>query len=69
MPAKKWISPMMRGRGLRTINALPPSVPKRIPLLGKRFEPAARLPHRRLTGPAWHVPGFEQLAVIRPVHD
>jgi hypothetical protein len=66
MPAKKWISPMIRGRGLQTINALPPSVPKRISLLGKRFEPPKRMPHRRLTGPAWFVPGFEQLAWIKP---
>lgn len=60
---------MMRGRGLRTINALPPVVPKRMGLVGKSFEPPRRIPHRRLTGPAWHVPGYEQLAVVRTARD
>jgi hypothetical protein len=58
---------MMRGRGLRTIKALPAQVVRpRIALMGSRFEAPKRPPRRRLEGPAWHVPGYEQLAFLEP---
>jgi hypothetical protein len=58
---------MLRGRGLRTINALPPPPPpSRNALVGSRFEPPRRPLYKRLTGPVWHVPGFEQLALLEP---
>jgi hypothetical protein len=66
MAAKKWQSPMMRGRGLKTINALPPAAaPSRIPLLPIQTVAPRRPPRRPLTGPSWHVPGFEQLAFLQ----
>lgn len=61
---------MMRGRGLRTIQALPPlAVRPRIALVGNRFEIPKRPPRRRLEGPAWHVPGYEQLAYLESQRD
>lgn len=67
MSAQKWKSPMMKGRGLRTINALPPPPPpSRIPLLGSQMAKAPRPPRKPLTGPTWFVPGFEQLAFLDP---
>jgi hypothetical protein len=70
MAAKKWQSPMMRGRGLRTINAMPAAKPSsRIPLLPGQLAAPRRLPRKPLSGPVWHVPGFEQLAILAERRD
>jgi hypothetical protein len=59
---------MMCGRGLRTISALPiASHAQRIPLLGRRLNNVKPRPHKKLTRPVWHIPGFDQLAcLVRP---
>jgi hypothetical protein len=63
MAGKKWTSPMLRGRGLRTINALPP-----LPALTRgpwgRGEATLKPQAKALQGPQWHVPGYAQLAVL-----
>lgn len=66
MATKKWIPPMIRGRGLKTINALPtlPQKPE-MSLIGRLSEPIKRPVYQKLTGPIWHVPGFAQLAALQ----
>ncbi len=66
MATKKWIPTMIRGRGLKTINALPPLAAKpQISLIGRLSEPLKRPVYRKLTGPIWHVPGFAQLSALQ----
>ena len=63
MAAHKWISPMLKGRGLKTINALPPK-----PSLKQTVSPLAGQagPHglskKTSAGPRWNVPGYELLS-------
>ncbi|MFM1941308.1 MAG: hypothetical protein RI897_290 [Verrucomicrobiota bacterium] len=57
---------MIRGRGLKTINALPPLPAKpQMSLIGRLSEPLKRPVYRKLTGPVWHVPGFAQLSALQ----
>jgi len=56
---------MLRGRGLQTINALPEPKRQAAPQLAcQRPVRPAPTPNRRLKGPKWHVPGYEQLAEL-----
>jgi hypothetical protein len=58
---------MLRGRGLRTINALAPKPARPRPAFPLRKAPGGSpTPHRALKKPTWFVAGFEQLALLEP---
>lgn len=68
MGARKWISPMLQGRGLRTINALPPLPAQTRPAWQRGADAAAatRKQRKSIHGPQWHVPGFALLSILDP---
>jgi len=62
MAARNWKSPMLRGRGLKTINALPsrPSEKQASAISAGQSKPAQ--PVRQPPDVRWRVAGFDQLS-------